>query len=228
MIFAGLCRTECRQVMQVKSDIMGHEEIGVTIAIVIAESNTRRPPYVLVEMGRLRDVGKGPIPVVAIKYDPAKAAHQQIRSAIVVVIADGYAHRPTWRGHAGPVRNVRKRSVMVVVIQRAAGLLSFQLHGNTRRTCKVDVKPAISVVVNQRHTTAHRLYDKFLFRAGKVLEMDAGRFCNVNKLRDRQRLLDPPLRHSLAIGQRCGSNKDRGDPEHTGTTQTASRLSPHT
>src|SRR5580698_5576400 len=141
---------------------MSDEDVGVAVAIKIAECDPGRPAYIFVEMGCLSDIGKGAVSVVAIQNDSAKATHQQIRSTIVVVITNCYAHCPTWGGHPGLVGNVGECSIMIVVIERAASLLSLKLHGNIWSAGEVDVEPAISIIVNQCHSAAHRLDNELL------------------------------------------------------------------
>ena len=53
----------------------------------------------------------------------AQAGHVDIVPAVIVVIADRYAHAPSDVADPGLVRHIGKRSVTVVVIEDAARFL---------------------------------------------------------------------------------------------------------
>ena len=132
-------------------------------------------------------IGEGPVAVVVIQHDPAETTDQKVRPSVVGYIRDRRSHRPAWIADAGFVGDVGKRAVMIVVIQRAFGLLPGKRHRNAGRVRKVNVQPAIAVIVEERHAAAHRFDDVSLFRTGKVLEVNSRGCRNILQLWRRAR-----------------------------------------
>ena len=178
------CGAELRQVVQVEVDIVGDEEVGVAVAVVVAEDGAGGPAFVDVEAGRFGDVGEGAVAVVAIEDDAAEAGDDEVGAAVVVEVADGGAHGPAGIADAGFVGDVGEGAVVVVVVEGAAGFLAVEGHGDAGRVGEVDVGVAVAVVVDEGDAATHGFDDVFLVGAGEVLEVDVGGGGDVDKLRD--------------------------------------------
>jgi hypothetical protein len=71
---------------------------------------------------------------------------------------------------------------MIVVEESAASFFAALGHFHTLGVGEINVRPAISIIVNKCHSTTHGFHDEFLLRAGKVLEMHAGGAGDVRNL----------------------------------------------
>ena len=171
VVLAGDLRAELREVVQVEVDVVGDEEIGVAVGVVVAEDGAGGPAFVVVEAGGFGDVGEGAVAVVAIEDDAAEAADEEVGEAVVVEVADGCAHRPAGIADAGFVGDVGEGAVVVVVVEGAAGFLAGERHGDAGGVGEVDVGLAIAVVVDEGYAAAHGFDDVFLVGAGEVLEV---------------------------------------------------------
>src|SRR5205814_4376179 len=72
-----------------------HKKIEPSVVIVV-EPNRAGSPVALENLcaqpGFLADVGKGAVPIVAIKNGPPVGGDEEIGKAVVIVIAHGHAH----------------------------------------------------------------------------------------------------------------------------------------
>ena len=182
-VFAGVARTECRHIVQAKIHVVGDEEVVPAVAVIISKGCSRGPLGVAAQPGAFGHVGKGAIAIVAIEHHPTKTGHQQVRPPVVVVVPYHRPHGPAGISHAGLVRYVRKCPIAIVVIEGAACLPAVQSHIHALGVGEINVRPAIAVIIDQRHASAHRFHNEFLFRAGKMFELNAGRSGNVHQLR---------------------------------------------
>ena len=122
----------------------------------------------------------------------------QVRPAIVIVIAHGYAEAPSLVRHARLVRDVGKRAVVIVVKQHGArsGLLPLQ-----RTECgtveQINVQPPVIVIVEQGHPGTRSLENRGLLRApGTVQEF--GQPCLLRDVREY---------HRRAVNKSSGSDR---------------------
>src|SRR5262249_30738357 len=120
------------------------------------------------DAGLFRDIRESSVAVVTVKDVSAEASNVEIGPAIVLVISDCAAHGKARCRDSGFVGDIRKRSVVIVVIEGAASFLSFDGHVYGRRVGKVNVQPAVAVVIDQQHTAAHGFDDIFAFWGGSV------------------------------------------------------------
>ncbi len=71
-------------------------------------------------------VGEGSVPVVVVENAASIAEYEQIGEAVVVVVADGYAHsEQTLGAHAGAGGDVGKGAVAVIAVKRASQRLRW-------------------------------------------------------------------------------------------------------
>src|ERR1051325_9624611 len=174
VIGTGHHGAESGEVVEVVGSVVGHEQVGQAIAVVIAEGGAHGPLGVTGESGLLGGVGEGAVAIVPVQDDAAETGHQHVGPAVVVVITDCGAVGPAGICYACLVGHIRKGSVVVVVEKSAAGLLSGQLHIDIGGVGEVNVRPSITVVVDEGDTAAHRFDDVFLVGGSEVVEVDLG------------------------------------------------------
>ncbi len=93
----------------------------------------------------------------------AEVGDVDVGPAVAIVVADDSTEAPAIVGHAGLCCDVCKGPVMIVVEQggvRRSSLPQVSIVG--RSVHKIDIEPAIVVVVEQPHTRAYRLDDEVL------------------------------------------------------------------
>src|ERR1700761_1887103 len=112
-------------------DIIGDEEIGRSIAVIVAEGSTRRPTCIATQAGLFAHIGKGAIAIIPVENHATEAGHQKVRPSIVVIVADHGSHTPTWIADTRLIRNIGEGSVVVVVVERSLGLLAVHGHLHT-------------------------------------------------------------------------------------------------
>ena len=81
-----------------------------------------------------------------------------IRIAIVIVVAYRAAHSVEFDGKARTASHVRKRPILIVVIESRVGFASL-MFGPIHRIDEQDVLPAVVVVVQKTNATSHRLWE---------------------------------------------------------------------
>ncbi len=182
-VLARFARTEHGQIVQMKINVVRDKKIGPAIAVIVPKSRACRPSGIAGQAGGFGHVGKCAIAIVAIEDDAIQTRHQQIRPTVVVVIANGRPHRPTGIAHTCLIGDIRECSVVVVVKQRAASFDAMQSHVHALRVRKINVRPAIAVVVDQRDSPAHRLCNEFRLRTRQVFEMNSSGFRDVDQMR---------------------------------------------
>ena len=179
-----------------KVDIVRDEQIRPSIAVIVTEGSAGRPTVVAAQSSLLGDIRKRAVAIVAVENDSAEAGHQQIRTAIIVVVADSCAHCPAGIANAGLVRDVRERAIVIVVVERTLRLLPGQRHLHACGVREVDIRIAVLVVIDQRYAAAHRLDDVARIGRRHVVEVNAGAGGDIHQLRRSTRLRRGPARWS--------------------------------
>ena len=182
VVLAGFAGAEDREIVETDVHVVGNEQVGPTIAVIVTERGTHGPAFVERQTGLLGDVSEGAVSVVAVEHNPVETGDQQIGPAVVIVVADRDAIGPTGIAHSGFIRDISERSVVIIVEERAAGFFAGFRHLDALRVREINVRPAVSIIINESNSAAHGFHDVFLFRAGQVLEMDSGRASDVHKL----------------------------------------------
>jgi hypothetical protein len=127
-------------------NVIRHHKIDESVAIVIAKRRACRPTAV--GDARLRgDVGKRSVAVIVIEDVAAETGQVEIRPAVIVVVADGAAHREAWRRQARALRHVSESPVVIVVIERAEAWLPLHRHLDRGRIRKIYIRPAVAIVI---------------------------------------------------------------------------------
>ncbi len=183
MIQAGFLGAESRKVVEVEVDVVRDEEVDEAVVVVVAEGSAGGPSVIDAKASGLRDVGEGAVTVIAVKNDATETGDEEVGPSVVIVIADGDAHGPAGETYAGFVGDVGKGAVAIVVVEGAARLCAGERHINVGRVGEVDVWPAVTIVVDKRHATAHGFDDIAVFGGGEMVEMDASFLRDIDELR---------------------------------------------
>ena len=102
------------------------------------------------------DVGKGAVAIIVIEDVPSIASHIEVHPTIAVVISGRGSHAKNAARHSSLIRYIRKRAVVVIVIER---VLQRRLRRKKIRWATVDeinVHPTIVVVIKEEPATAAR------------------------------------------------------------------------
>jgi hypothetical protein len=94
-------------------------------------------------------VNKSAFAGVAKKTALADTSDENVREAVVIVVADGYAHTIEFDVEAGGVCYVRECAVAIVAVKAKGGTLAF-VRGPVHAVDKQYVLPAIAVVIEKR------------------------------------------------------------------------------
>src|SRR6266436_6761974 len=118
--------------------------------------------------------------------------HKQVSPDIAIIVAKGCSRCPSRViTQACLIRNVRKGSIVIVVVKRAACFPTRKGHVHALCVGKVKIRPSIPIIVDDSNASAHRLDNVFLLRTRKMNEFDVRRIGNIYQLRER------------SIGHRC-------------------------
>src|SRR5208337_3208872 len=106
----------------IKLDEVAHEEIEMTIPVVIEKRATCAPPTVLlVEAGLACHIAKGSVSVVMEENVVTPERAEQVIPAIVVVVAHAHARLPSGPSKSGLLRHVREGAVAIVLEKMRGG-----------------------------------------------------------------------------------------------------------
>ena len=101
-----------------------------------------------------------------VEHVAAEAGDVEIGPAVVVDVAHGAAHGEAGRSDAGFGGDVGEGAVVIVMEERASGLLALERHLYCGRVGEVNVGPAVAVVIDDQDAAAHRFHDVLLLRRG--------------------------------------------------------------
>src|SRR5580658_7852879 len=119
--------------------IVRYKEIGPTVTVIISKGSSRRPSGIATQACIPGHVGKCPIAVVAIEYNAAKTGYEQVRPAVVVIVANNCAHGEAWIADVRLIGNIREGPVMIVMIQGATRFHSMEGHIHAGRIGKINI-----------------------------------------------------------------------------------------
>src|ERR1700722_13954896 len=81
---------------------------------------------------------------------------KDVRSTIVVVVPDGYAHAVARPRDSGALGYIGERAVVIVVIETVPVSRRFLLQGGNRRSVdQINIQPAVAVIVEQCNSCDH-------------------------------------------------------------------------
>ena len=100
-----------------------------------------------------------------IKARNTKVPHKDVRPPIIVVVADGHTHPPTFVADTRFNGDILEFPIAQIVIKRRTrGLLFSLLRQHSRAIQKVDVGQAVAVVIEYSNPAGGCLEDVILFR----------------------------------------------------------------
>ncbi len=144
----------------------------------------------------MRDIGKRAVSVVVEKNVVSPETTKQVVPSIVVVIADADSRLPTRAAQARLLRDIGKRAIAVVLVEMRSRRLPGRPMGiEPIPIRKVDVQPAVVVVVEESQSAALGLNDgAFVIDASPhVGDGQPGLLSHIHIL-DRETLWDSILR----------------------------------
>ncbi len=111
---------------------------------------------------------------------------EEIVVAVVVVVTHGHAHSQKFHIQARFMRRVRKRTVMIVVVQLRGGMF-LNVARPVHPVDEKNVRPAVIVVIDESNARSHGFGQKFLSKCAIVVDKaNAGLLRNIAEL-DRSR-----------------------------------------
>src|SRR5688572_3092508 len=136
-------------------NVMRHEEIEPSVAVVVEERGARAPAGVACA-GRRRNVGKGAVALVAEHVVGAKPGDVDVYPAVVVVVTGRGAHAIDGNGQTGRLRDVgepqatvgRRGQIIAVETTGRTGPASFGAEGLALNGEEIEV--AVVVVIEER------------------------------------------------------------------------------
>ena len=197
------------RVVEVDPDVAAHEQVEVSVPVVVREAAARRPAAAL-HAGLLGDVREGPSLVVAVERVAPEAGDVDVLPAVPVEVGGADAHGPARVADARLVRHVLELHVPEVAVERAASGIGVvgRVHGEG--VGEVDVEEPVVVVVEERDPAAHRLHDVLLLGRGLVLDA-----IPASSVTSRKRRRAPPAPGCCAapgVPRRARVRQERGAP----------------
>ena len=172
-----------RRMVGIELHISRNKQIEPPVVVVIAPGRARGPASQR-HACLLGDVGKSTVVVVVIEAVAAIVSHVDVGPAIIVVVAHSHAKSPALVADAGLVGDISKCPIVIVVKEHGAGRGLLALEGRDRGTVqKIDVEPAVVVVVEQRDARTRSLDNRTFFpRAGTMMKLvQSGLLSDVRK-----------------------------------------------
>jgi len=109
---------------------MRYKKIGPAVAVVISKGGSRGPSGIAAQSSGFGHIRECPVAVVTIKDHSAETRHEEIRPAIIVVVANYGSHGPARIAYASLIGNIGKGSVVIVMVESASGFSSVEGHLN--------------------------------------------------------------------------------------------------
>ncbi len=156
--------------------VISYHQIEKAVAVVIdkgrAGAEFVRPP----EAGLLGDVGKGSVTIIFEKVVLAQRSDENIVVAVVVVIADGYAHAVHFDVEAGFSGDVGEGAVVIIVIESGMRCAAVML-GKIGAVDEENILPAVVIGIDEGNAGAHGFRQIFFAEGAVVMdEVNAGGF----------------------------------------------------
>src|SRR6185437_3693158 len=172
-----------RWMIGIELHVSRNKQIELPVVVVVTPGRARGPASER-DAVLLRYVGKCSVVVVVIEPVAAIVSHVDVGPSVIVVIAHRRAESPTLVADAGLVGDIGKSSISIVVKEHGARSCFLTFEGRESGTVqKIDVKPAIVIVVEQSDARTRSLDDRtFFLRAGTMMKLgQSGLFGDVRK-----------------------------------------------
>ena len=155
------------------ANVVANEKIEKAVAVVVKPERGSAQALAAGKTAGARDLNKSAPAGVAEETALSDASDENVRKAIVVVVADRNAHAVHLDIEAGAFGDVGEGAVAIVAVETQRGALSF-VTGPVRSVEEQNVLPAVSVVVEKGATGAERFWEQFsAVSAGIVLKPDS-------------------------------------------------------
>ena len=164
-------------------DVIADHQVQPAVLVVVKPSCTRGPSAFVGNAGRGGNVGERAIAVIVVENGTAVAGHVKIRVAVIVEVPDGNALAVmSGSAHAGFLRDVGKRSITIIAVQRRAQRTRWFVNVGGRGLHKEEIHQAVLVIIDPSNACPHGLQVILFLSLRPVLkETDSGCRSNVGK-----------------------------------------------
>src|ERR1035437_8768628 len=175
-------------------DVVADQEVEPAVAVEIEPDGRGAEGAATAQPGLFGDVDEAAAAVIPEEAVLADGGDQEVREAIVVVVADGHTHAVHFHRQAGALGDVGEGAVTVVAVEPHGGALAAPT-GPVHAVDQQNVEPAIGIVIEEGAAGAHGLGQVLGAEcAAVVVELDAGGRGNVGQ---------PEVRAGRGGGQRA-------------------------
>src|SRR5690348_2208560 len=141
----------------------------MAIMVVINPSCTRAEFLWSPKSCFLGHVREGAVAIIVKQMILAVGGDEDVVTAVVIIIADGYAHAIHFNGQARLLGHVRKCSVVIVAIEGQRGVLAA-MAGPVSAVHKQNVFPAVAVVIEKSDAGAHGFGQPFVSEGAIIVD----------------------------------------------------------
>ncbi len=137
---------------------MRDEEIEQTVVVVVAKGRPGGPSRVG-DAGLRGHISERAVTVVVEQMVGSVAGDIEVCPAVVVVVAGRHTHPPAGITDARFFGDIGEGAITIVAPQFAASAVRVCGRGDRWRVNKIDIQPAIVVVIEEGHASTHRFKD---------------------------------------------------------------------
>jgi len=160
-------------------NVVANEKVELAVAVVV-EPCGARPESVIADRGFLRHIAKVPAAIVVKQVVPIERSEIDVILAVVIVVADRYAHSVDFDIKTTPMRDIRKRAIAVIAVESCSCSTPFR--HEVPPVHEENVGAAIAIGIEEGHAGTHRFGQPLLTGAACVVsEMNAGGGCYVGE-----------------------------------------------
>ena len=146
-----------RRLTQIQIDIVCDKEIKITVAVIIQKSAAGAVAGARDrQLSLFGNILKCPIAFIAVQHVMAVIGNEKIRLAVIIVVADAHALRPSFAAESGLGRDVSKMPVSLVVI-KLRQIDAFGRPVKARAVRNKNVVLAIAVIIKNSDAIAGSL-----------------------------------------------------------------------
>src|SRR6185369_13396460 len=143
-----------------------NKQIQLAVVVVVEPDGARCPAWCR-DTCFLRNVGKSPVLIVAVKNASSVLSDVEIGPAVAVVVADGHAHAVSAAANSRFFGNVGESAITIVVVERIAQRRIGRQEIAGPAVHQVDVHPTVIVVI-EKSAAGAGCFGKVIFRRASV------------------------------------------------------------
>ena len=152
---------------EVELDVVGHEQVQESIAVVVEKSATRAEANGIAMEPRLfGDIGKSPVPIVPVQLVLPVVGAKQIFMPVVVVVADTHAVGPAGVLQPCLFGDIGEGAIPVVLVQPVRSACGYAVQAPA--SDDENIHPPVVVVVKEGATSSHRFNNVHVFGKAPV------------------------------------------------------------